>query len=138
MCFFPLPAPVSWQSLSASALAGSFVFRVARFLLVAACGHGFGIEMEPFDGFQGRRVDAHVLHLGDEIEDIPAMLAFRKAVPNILADAHSKLRRIAASVDGARAVQAVGSTLELVHEAIMLKDLFHGDGRFDGPEVNEL
>jgi hypothetical protein len=48
------------------------------------------------------------------------------------------LLRFAAPVDRARAVQAIGSTLELVHEAIMLKDLFHGDGRFDGPEVNEL
>ena len=106
--------------------------------MVTVSGHGFGIEIEPFDGFQRRRMDAHVLHLGDEIEDVAAMLAFRKAIPDVLADAHPELRRVAALVDRARPVQAVGAALELVHEAVVLKHLLHGDGRFDGLEVNEL
>jgi len=81
---------------------------------------------------------AHILHLADEVEDVSAMLAFRKAVPDVLAHAHPKLRRIAAPVNRAWAVEAVGASLELIHEAVVLKHLLHGDGRFDGPEVYEL
>lgn len=83
-------------------------------------------------------MNAHVLHLADEVEDVPAMLAFRKAVPDVLADAHPELRRVAATVNRAGAVEAVGASLELVHEAIVLKHPLHGNGRFDGPKVYEL
>src|SRR6202012_4493982 len=92
---------------------------------------------EPFNGFERRRVDAHLLHLGDEIERIPAVLALGKAVPDVLADADAELRRIAALVDRARAVQAVAGAFELVEQAIVPEDLLHGDGRLDGFEVNE-
>ncbi len=40
---------------------------------------------------------------------------------------------VAAFVDGTRSVQAVGAALELVHEAVVVKHLLHGDGRFGRP-----
>ena len=66
------------------------------------------------------------------------MLAFAETIPDVFADAHPELRRVAAFVDRTRAAQAVSAALELVEEAVVLKHLFHGDGRFDGLEVNEL
>jgi len=66
------------------------------------------------------------------------VLAFRKAVPDVLADTYPELCRVAAFVDGARAIQAVRAALVLVEDAVVVQDLFHGDGRFDGLEVNEL
>jgi hypothetical protein len=114
----------------------SFCF--ARFQNLSLADMASGIEVEPFDGFERRRVDAHFFHLGDEIEDVPAVLAFLKQFQMFFADADAELRRVAAFVDGTRAVQAVGTALELVHEAVVFQHLLHGDGRFDGLEVNEL
>jgi len=70
-------------------------------------------------------------------EEIAAMLALAEAIPDVFADAHPELRRVAALVDRTRAAQAVAAPLEFVQEAIMFKHLLHGDGRFDGLEVNE-
>ena len=82
-------------------------------------------------------MDANFFHCGNEVEGIAAAFALAETIPDIFGATDAELGRVAALVDGTRPVQAVGAALELVHEAIMLKDLFHGDGRFDGPEVNE-
>jgi hypothetical protein len=82
-------------------------------------------------------VDAHVFHLGDEVEDIAAATAFAETVPDVLADTDPELCRVAAFMDGAWTAEAVRATFEFVQNAVMLQDLFHGDGRFDGFEVNE-
>ena len=82
-------------------------------------------------------MDAHLLHPGDEVEHVAAVFAFAETVPNILAQAHTKLRGVLPLVDGTRPAQAVAAPLELVQEAVVLKHLLHGDGRFDGLEVNE-
>ena len=83
-------------------------------------------------------MDAHVIHLGDEVQDIPAVFALAETVPDVLADTDPELRRIAPLVDGTRTIQTVRPALELVEDAVVLQDLFHGNGRFDGFEVNEL
>jgi len=82
-------------------------------------------------------VNAHVFHPGDEVEDVPAVLALAETIPDVFAYAYPKLRRVAAFVNWTRAAQAVAAPLELVQDAVVLKDLFHGDGRLDGLEVNE-
>ncbi len=82
-------------------------------------------------------MDAHIFHVNDEVEDVPAVLAFAETVPDVFANAHPELCRVAPFVDGARPVQTVGAALELVHETVVLKHPFHGDDRFDGLEVNE-
>ena len=73
----------------------------------------------------------------NEVQDVPAMLALAETIPDVLADAHPELRRVAAFVDGTRAIQAVRAAFELIEDAIMLQDLFHGNGRFDGLEINK-
>ena len=83
-------------------------------------------------------MDAHVVHPGDEVEGVAAVLALAETIPDVFADAYPELRRVAAFVDRTRAAQAVCAPLELVQEAIVFKNLLHGDGRFDGLEVNEL
>jgi hypothetical protein len=83
-------------------------------------------------------MNAHVVHLGDEVEGVAAVFALAETIPDIFADADAELRRVAAFVDRTRAAQAVTAPLELVQEAVVLKHLLHGDGRFDGLEVNEL
>jgi hypothetical protein len=55
--------------------------------------------MEPFDGFEGRRVDAHILHLRDKVEDITAVFAFREAVKDVLTNADPELRRVGSFVN---------------------------------------
>ena len=65
------------------------------------------------------------------------MLALAETIPDVFAHAYPKLRRVAALVDRARAAQAVCTPLELVQKAIVFKNLLHGDGRFDGLEVNK-
>ena len=70
--------------------------------------------MEPLDGFKRRRVDAYVLHPGDEVEGVAAMFALAETVPDVFADAHPELRRVAAFVNGTRPAQAVSAFLELV------------------------
>ena len=100
--------------------------------------HGLRVETEPFDGLQGRRVDAHVFHPGDEVQDVAAVFALAETVPDVFADAHPELRRVAAFVDRTRTVKLSAAPLELVKQAVVLKHLLHGDGRFDGLEVNEL
>jgi hypothetical protein len=94
--------------------------------------------MKPLNGFVGCGENAHVVHPGNEVQDVATVLAFAEAIPDVFADAHPELRRVAAFVNGTRTAQAVGAPFELVEDAIVLKHLFHGDGRFDGLEVNEL
>jgi hypothetical protein len=65
------------------------------------------------------------------------MLAFAETVPDVFAQTHPELRRIAAFVDGTRTIEAVSAPFELVEKFIVLKDLLHGDGRFDGPEIDK-
>jgi len=72
-------------------------------------------------------MDGRFFHFGDEVEDVPAVLAFAEAVPDVLAETHPELRWVAAFVDGARAVQAVGTALELLDEAVVRQHLFHGE-----------
>jgi len=99
--------------------------------------HGFGIELKPLDGFDRRRVDAHVFHSCDEVERVAAVLAFAEAVPEVFADGDPKLCGIVPFVDRTRPTEAVSAAFERVQETVMVEDLFHGDGRFDGFEVNE-
>ena len=68
---------------------------------------------------------------------LPPCLHSLKQFQMFLLSAHPELGRVAALVDGARAIEAVRAAFELVEQAIMLKHLLHGDGRFDGLEVNE-
>ena len=82
-------------------------------------------------------MDADLLNFRDEIERVSAMLALAEAIPDVLAGANAELCRIRALMDGARSVEAVPAPLELVEDTVMFQDLLHGDGRFDGPEVNE-
>jgi hypothetical protein len=65
------------------------------------------------------------------------MLAFAETIPDVLAEADAELRRVAAFVDGTGAAQTVGAPFEPVKDAIVFKHLLHGDGRFDGLEVNK-
>src|SRR5439155_23772811 len=66
---------------------GSFLFRCGlwrrralglwRFVLLllfflGASFHGLGIEVKPLDGFEGRGVDAHLFHFGNEVERVAA------------------------------------------------------------------
>ena len=83
-------------------------------------------------------MNAHVVHPGDEVEGVPAVLALAETIPDAFADADAELRRVAALVDRTRAAQTVCAPLELVQEAVVFKNLLHGDGRFHGFEVNEL
>ena len=115
-----------------------FVIRFTRLALFAVGRHGFRIEVEPFDGFERRRMDAHVFHLGDEVENVAAVLALAETIPDVFADADAELRRVAAFVNRAWTTQTIRAALELVEDAVMLQDLFHGDGRLDSLEVNEL
>ena len=78
------------------------------------------------------------LHPGDEVESVSAMLALAETIPDVFADANAELCRVAAFVDRTRAAQTVCAPLELVQEAVVFKDLLHGDDRFYGFEVNEL
>ena len=48
------------------------------------------------------------------------MLALAETIPDVLAYAYPKLRRVAAFVDRTRAAQAVAAALELVQDAIVL------------------
>jgi hypothetical protein len=83
-------------------------------------------------------MDAHVVHPCDEVEGVAAVLALAETIPDVFADTDAELRRVAAFVDRTRAAQTVCAPLELVQEAVVFKNLLHGDGRFDGFEVNEL
>src|ERR1035438_8361546 len=50
-------------------------------LLGLLCRHGLGVETKPLDGFEGRRMDACVLHPGNEIQDVAAVFALAETVP---------------------------------------------------------
>jgi hypothetical protein len=65
-----------------------------------------------------------VVKLGDEVEDVSAVFAFAETMPDILADAHPELRRVAASMDRTRALQAIGSTMMIFSDGML------GDCRF--------
>jgi hypothetical protein len=82
-------------------------------------------------------MNAYILHPGDEIEDIAAAVAVTETVPYILTEAYTKLRGIAAFVNGTGATQAISASFEFVGETIVSKDLLHGYGRFHGLEVNK-
>jgi hypothetical protein len=94
--------------------------------------------MKPFDGLERSGMDAHIFHLSDEIQGVPTLFALAEAVPDILPRAHPELCRAGTFMDRTRAIEAVSAPLEPVREAIVFQDLLHGDGRFDGLEVNEL
>jgi hypothetical protein len=66
------------------------------------------------------------------------VLALAETIPDVFADADTELRRVAAFLDRTRAAQTVCAPLEPVQEAIVFKNLLHGEGRFHGFEVNEL
>ena len=65
------------------------------------------------------------------------MFAFTETVPDVSGYAHPELCWVLALVDRAWTAQAVSTFFEPVKQAVMLEDLLHSDGRFDGPEVNE-
>lgn len=94
--------------------------------------------MKPLDGFDCRRVNAHILHPCDEVQGVAAMFALAETIPCVFADADTELSRIAAFVDRAWTAQPVSAPFEFVQETVMIEHLLHGDGRFDGSEVNEL
>src|ERR1035437_3611426 len=106
-------------------------------LLGLLCYHGLRVETKPLDGFESRRMDAHILHLGDKVQNVTAMFALAETVPNAFADAHPELRRVAAFVDWTRAGEAVSASFEPVEQTIVLQHPLHGYGRFDGLEVNK-
>jgi hypothetical protein len=83
-------------------------------------------------------MDADVFHLGDEVENVSAMFALAETVPDIFAEAHPELRRVAAFVNRTRPAKAVSAAFEPVKKTVVLKHLLYIYGRFDGPEVNEL
>ena len=62
---------------------GLWRFIRCRGLLIRIRRHFLRIEVEPFNGFQRRRMDAYVLHLLNEVEDVPAVLAFRETIPGV-------------------------------------------------------
>ena len=107
------------------------------FILVRISFHSFGIEMKPVYGSKSSRVDAYAFHSGNEVEHVAALFAFAETVPDIFADADTKLGGIASAVNGARSAQAVSGFLEPVSETVVIEHLLHGDGRFYGLEVNE-
>src|SRR5205807_737289 len=107
------------------------------FAVIGTRFHGFGVEMKPLDRLKGRRVDADLFHLGNEVENVAAALAFAETVPDIFADAHPKLGGIGSPMNGTRPAQAVSGFLEPVSETVVLQHLLHRDGRFYGLEVNE-
>src|ERR1035437_5223969 len=75
-------------------------------LLGLLCRHGHWIETKPLDRFESRRMDARVLHLGDEVQDVAPVFALAETVPDVLADAHPELCRVAAFVNRTRPIQA--------------------------------
>src|ERR1043166_1078244 len=95
------------------------------------------IETEPFNGLQSCRVDGHVLHPGNEVQDIAALLAVAETVPDVFTDTDPELCRVRAFVNRTRPTQAVSASFELVKQTVMLEQLIHGDGRFDGLEVHK-
>src|SRR5688572_23751265 len=95
-------------------------------------------DVEPLDGKVCGFVDADALFLRNEVEDVAATLTFAEAFPAIFAQRDAKLRRVVAFVQGTAARKAVvAADAEFLLETVMLKDLLHGDRRFDGAEVNE-
>src|ERR1019366_3038817 len=73
-------------------------------LLGLRCRHGFWVETKPFYGFDGRCMNARVLHPGDEVQDVAAVFALAETVPDVLAHAHPELGRVAALVNRTRPV----------------------------------
>jgi hypothetical protein len=65
------------------------------------------------------------------------MFTFAETVPDVFADTYPELIGTIAPVDGAGTVKAVAGSFEPIQQAVMNEHLLHGDGRFDGPEVNE-
>jgi hypothetical protein len=99
--------------------------------------HRLTVEAKPIDGFHSGSVNAHVFHFGNEVQNVAAMVTFAETVPDILAHTDSELRRIAAFVDRAGTAQAVSAPFESVEKTVMLEQLLHGDGRFNGLEINK-
>ena len=109
--------------------------RLALFLGIGR--HGLRVEIEPFDGLDGGAVNAHVFHPRNEIENVAAAFALAETIPDILAQAHPKLGRVLAFVDRTGTAQAVAASFESVEDVIMNEYLLHGQGCFDGPEVDK-
>src|ERR1035441_146766 len=90
---------------------GSLLRQVGMIVLLGfLCRHGLGVETKPLDGFEGRRMDACVLHPGDEVQEVAAVFALAETVPDVLTDAHSELCRVAAFVNRTRPIQAVSAS----------------------------
>src|ERR1035437_3188778 len=106
-------------------------------LLVFLCRHGHWIETKPLDSFEGCRMNACVLHPGDEVQDVAAVFALAETVPDVLTDTHPELCRVAALVNRTRPIQAVSTSFEPVEQTVMLQHFLHCEGRFDGLEVNK-
>jgi NAD(P)-dependent dehydrogenase (short-subunit alcohol dehydrogenase family) len=82
-------------------------------------------------------VNVHILHPRYEVENITAAFTLTETVPDIFAHAHPELGRVLALVNGAGTAQAIPAPFEPVEDIIVDEHLLHGNGRFDGPEVNE-
>jgi len=92
---------------------------------------------EPLARFERGVVDGAVLLLGDKVEDVAAVLAFREAVPDIFLGIDAELRRVGAVVDRAGTAQTGAAAFEGVEHAIVFQHLFHREPGADGPEINE-
>src|ERR1035437_2556133 len=117
---------------------GSLLRQVGMIVLLGfLCRHGLWIETKPLDGFEGCRMNACVLHPGDEVQDVAAVFALAETVPDVLTDTHPELCRVAALVNRTRPIQAVSTSYEPVEQTVMLQHFLHCEGRFDGLEVNK-
>ena len=66
-----------FSSTFASASAQELAALSSRLSFPVGYWNGLGIEVEPCDGFQGRSMDAHMLHLGDEVQDVATGIVYR-------------------------------------------------------------
>ena len=82
-------------------------------------------------------MDADIFHFGDEVQDVAAVFALAETIPNVFAEADAELRRVAALVNRTGPAEAVLTAFKPVKQTVMLEDLLHVNGRFDGLEVNE-
>jgi hypothetical protein len=82
-------------------------------------------------------MNAHVFHPRNEVEDIAAPFALAETIPDVFAYTDPELSGVLALMDRTASAQAISAPLEPIHEIVMIKHFLHGDGRFDGLEVNK-
>jgi len=82
-------------------------------------------------------VNGHVLLFGDEVQDVAAVLAFAKTVPEVFFGINPELRGIGAAVNRARPAQAVAGAFERVEDTVVFQHVFHGDSGTDFPKIYE-